>query len=156
MLIEATSSDFESLLRGVGPRGLALVSDSLLAPPEVLRMLSNLADEIRPTFAPAAWMIVEHDEIVGLCSLVRKPEGSEICIGYGIAPSREGKGITSRAVEELVIWAKGDGRVSVVIAETSVNNVPSQRVLERNGFVRTGERTTEEDGDVIIWRRPVA
>jgi hypothetical protein len=29
--------------------------------------------------------------------------------------------------------------------------VPSQRGLERNGFLRVGTRTDAEDGDMICW-----
>jgi RimJ/RimL family protein N-acetyltransferase len=42
-----------------------------------------------------------------------------------------------------------------VNAETSVKNPSSQRVLERNGFARVGERVDEEDGPVIVWRREI-
>ena len=38
------------------------------------------------------------------------------------------------------------------IAETSVENRASQRVLERNGFVRCGERVDPEDGVLVAWR----
>ena len=48
MIIEATASDFEALRKGLAPRNLRLVSDSPIAPPDVLEMLSKLADEIRP------------------------------------------------------------------------------------------------------------
>jgi RimJ/RimL family protein N-acetyltransferase len=33
-----------------------------------------------------------------------------------------------------------------------VQNIASQRVLERNGFARIGERSDLEDGELILWR----
>ncbi len=38
------------------------------------------------------------------------------------------------------------------MAETRTDNIASQRVLECNGFTRTGERLDEEDGVLLCWR----
>jgi len=152
MIIEATDHDFATLLQGVAPRNLRLVPDSAIAPPEVLQMLADLAGTIRAGFAPAAWLIVEDGELVGLCSVARPPVGGEVHIGYGVAPGRQGKGAATRAIADLLLWAGADPRVALVSAETGVDNVASQRVLERNGFVRTGERLDDEDGQLICWQ----
>jgi RimJ/RimL family protein N-acetyltransferase len=152
MIIEATASDFDALLTGTAPRNLHLVSDSAIAAPEVLQMLSNLASEVHAQFAPSAWMIVEDDEVVGLCSVVRVPREGDVHIGYGVAPSRQRRGVTTRTIAALLDWGRGDPRVASISAETSVENIASQRVLERNGFVRTGERIDAEDGAVICWQ----
>jgi RimJ/RimL family protein N-acetyltransferase len=152
MIIEATACDFEALLKGTAPRNLRVVPDGTIAPPDVLEMLSKLADEIRPCFAPSAWLIVGEDEVVGLCSIVRVPQGGDIHIGYGVAPARQGRGYTSRAIGELLSWGRADPRVVQISAETGVGNIASQRVLERNGFIRIGERVDMEDGPLICWR----
>jgi len=152
MIIEATASDFAALLNGAAPTNLRLVPDSVIAPPEVLQMLANLAGTIRTGFAPAAWLIVEDGELIGLCSVARLPEGGEVHIGYGVAPSRQGRGAATRAIADLLAWAGADPRVGLVSAETGADNVASQRVLERNGFVRTGERLDDEDGPLICWQ----
>jgi len=44
-------------------------------------MLADLANGVRAHFSPSAWMIIEGGEIVGLCSVVRIPEGGELHIG---------------------------------------------------------------------------
>lgn len=152
MIIEATAHDFDALLEGTAPRNLRPVADSAIASPDVLRMLADLAGNIRAMFAPAAWLIVEDGELVGLCSVVRPPSDGEIHIGYGVAPSRQGRGATTRAIADLLAWARADPRVQLVSAETGVDNIASQRVLERNGFVQTGERVDEEDGQLICWQ----
>ncbi len=115
-------------------------------------MLQGLAVTVRPHFAPAAWLIVEANEIVGLCSVMKVSiANAEIVIGYGIAPARRGRGAARRAIADVLTWARGDPRVALVRADTSIHNIASQRVLERNGFVRTGTRTDAEDGDMICW-----
>lgn len=155
MIQPADDSDFSALHFGVAPAGLR-PADSPVGPPEVLEMLRGVAASIRPGFAPAAWMIVEDDEVVGLCSIVKPPADGEIHIGYGVAPTRRGQGVMSRAISALLEWAVADPRVAIVSAETSVNNPASQRVLERNGFIRVGARHDAEDGDLICWRTAVS
>jgi RimJ/RimL family protein N-acetyltransferase len=152
MILEATANDFASILRGEAPRDLCLVSDSAIAPLEVLQMLSDLASRVRSKFAPSAWMMVEDGELVGLCSIERMPSDGEIHLGYGVAPTKQGQGVARRAIKEIVNWAKSDPRVTRLSAETNVNNLPSQRVLERNGFVTVGTRTDDEDGELICWQ----
>ncbi|WHO72394.1 GNAT family N-acetyltransferase [Rhizobium sp. BT03] len=155
MIVELTADDFATLLKGFAPQNLRLVPDSAIAPPEVLEMLARIAAEVGAAFAPSAWMMVEEDEIVGLCSIIRAPENGAIHIGYGVAPSRERRGYVTRAIGELLEWARKDPRVALVSADTGVENIASQRVLERNGFIRTGERIDPEDGLVICWQTSV-
>lgn len=155
MLIEAEASDFALLLAGNAPKSFVLLPDCVIAPPDVLRMLSALAASIRPDFAPCAWMVVEGGEIVGLLSALRPPVDGELHIGYGVSPSRQRCGIASRAVMDLMAWAASDARLDRVTAETAVDNRPSQRVLEGNGFRITGTRDDPQDGHLITWERQV-
>jgi RimJ/RimL family protein N-acetyltransferase len=48
-----------------------------------------------------------------------------------------------------------DPLIRGVSAGTATANVASQRVLEANGFARTGTRIDPEDGEVIVWRRDI-
>ena len=115
-------------------------------------MLGGLADMIRADFDPAAWLIVEGGAVVGLLSLVAPYSQQTVRIGYGVAPDCCGRGIATRAVGALLAWAHKDPRVACVTAETNVDNIASQRVLERNGFARMGTRFDDEDGDLIVWQ----
>lgn len=151
MLISAEDADFSTLLGGEAPHGLGR-PDSEIAPRAVLQMLRELAARIRPQFAPAAWWIVESGEVIGLCSVTRVSSAGVVDIGYGIAPSRQGRGHARSAIATIVEWARSDPRVTAVRAETSIHNHPSQRVLERNGFLRVGERLDADDGDLICWK----
>ena len=150
-LVEATDADLEALATGTVVGSFKL-SHGPIEAVEVLTMLRDLANAIRPGFSPASWMIVDGDEIVGLCSLVKPPSSDGIDIGYGVAASQRGRGIATAAVKRLLDWARSDSRVMTVRAETSVLNTSSQRVLERNGFERTGQRIDDEDGEMICWK----
>jgi RimJ/RimL family protein N-acetyltransferase len=151
MLIEAADAHFAALIAGESPDGLAVAEGGVEAP-EVLTMLRGLTAEVGESFQPNAWLIVEDGEVVGLTSLVRTPYvGDTVMIGYGVAASRRRRGVATRAVAELLAWARGDHRVTTVTAETSIHNAASQRVLEANGFTKSGEREDEEDGPLFCW-----
>jgi RimJ/RimL family protein N-acetyltransferase len=151
MIVPATADDFAAVIAGNAPTPYRLVADSVIAPPSVMTMLADLASTICANFTPSAWLIIEQDEIVGLISLVVPVTGRTIKIGYGVAPTREKRGATSRALRDLLEWARLDPRIDTVTAETSQTNLASQRVLEKNGFARSGTRHDDEDGDLIIW-----
>lgn len=155
MLLEADADDFALLLAGAARHPFALVPDDAIAPHEVLQMLADLASSIRPHFAPCAWLIVDGDEVVGLLTAVRPPADGELHIGYGIAPTRQRRGLAAGAVKDLAAWATADSRIDRITAETAVDNPPSQRVLERNGFRITGRRRDPDDGDLLTWERKV-
>lgn len=155
MILETTQEDYASLLRDRAPRSLRL-ADTPIAPLPVLQMLAAVAATVRQTFAPASWLIVEADEIVGMCSVIRPPSEGVIHIGYGIAPSRQGRGFAGHAVADIVAWARRTSGVQAITAETSPSNEPSRRVLARNGFVQVGERIDDEDGQLICWRCPTS
>ncbi len=151
MLLEATDAHFAALIAGEAPDGLA-VAEGGVETPEVLAMLRALSDEVGESFQPNAWLIVEDGEVAGLTSLVRTPYvGDTVMIGYGVAASRRGRGIATRAVAQLLAWARADYRVATVTAETAIDNTASHRVLEANGFTRSGERTDEDDGELFCW-----
>jgi len=93
-----------------------------------------------------AWFFIiesrlEHREI-GFIDyfLVRSDYLNLFEIGYRIKPSERNKGYTTEAVRLLVDYLfstkKGIERIEAV---TDVENIRSQRVLEKNGFKREGE-----------------
>ena len=70
-----------------------------------------------------------------------------------LTPSRQRQGHAGAAIRDIVRWAETNPAVRAITADTSPDNIGSQRVLERAGFVRTGTRWDEEDGRLITWRR---
>ncbi|MFH8597360.1 MULTISPECIES: GNAT family N-acetyltransferase [Streptomyces] len=64
----------------------------------------------------------------------------EVEIGYTLCPAARGEGWATEATRLLADWASGRPEVRTVRAVTEPANVPSQRVLERAGFVPSGDR----------------
>jgi ribosomal-protein-alanine N-acetyltransferase len=76
-------------------------------------------------------------------------------IGYSIIPSFRHRGYATEAVAGIVGWARLVSTIRSVRAETSKNNLPSQRVLEKNGFVFTGEYPHPEVGFIRRYELPI-
>jgi RimJ/RimL family protein N-acetyltransferase len=151
-LVAATDAHFVALAANRAPDGFGLAEGGIDAR-EIIEMLGVLAGKVRLQIDPSAWLIVNDDEVVGLCSIT-KPFVSPgvIEIGYGIAPQRRARGFATAALAQLLELARADGRIRTVAAETAVDNIPSQRTLEKNGFTRTGGRIDPDDGAVFCWQ----
>jgi RimJ/RimL family protein N-acetyltransferase len=66
-----------------------------------------------------------------------QPDGGRVEIGYGLAPSARGHGYAAEAVGALLAVAAGHG-LSRVVADTTRDNIASQRTLLRAGFRLVG------------------
>ena len=60
------------------------------------------------------------------------------------------QGHAAEAVCALVQWAAAQPGVKVIEDEALADNIPSQRVLEKVGFVPNGK--TGEEGPRFVWR----
>ena len=150
-LIAAADEHFAWMLGADPPApGLRLPPGGVEAAP-VMEMLRGIAAKMRENHPASAWLIVDGGEAVGLCSIIKTAHG-EAEIGYGIAESRRKRGHATRAVRLMIAEILRDPKVRGIVAGTAVANIPSQRVLEENGFVKTGTRHDEEDGEVFVWR----
>lgn len=143
---------FALLASGAPPSEGFVLTEPPLAPPEVLEMLRGIADGLRSEFPENAWIALDGSRVAAMCSITRHGVPGEPEIGYGTAPGEQGRGAASALVAGVIAWAETTGRVNALRAETGSGNIASQRVLERTGFVRTGERDDAEDGALVCWR----
>ena len=79
------------------------------------------------------------DELLGTVGLQRFRWEHRTCeIGYWVVPAARGRGAATAAVRLLSRWALSELGLARVQLDTDVDNVASQRVAERAGFVREG------------------
>lgn len=78
------------------------------------------------------------------------PDG-ETMVGYMIGEGFKNQGYASEALKHLLSWAFTNPKLKAVLALTPLENIPSHRVLEKNGFIQTGQKE-EEDMPVNVWR----
>lgn len=88
-----------------------------------------------------AWDISLPDgKVIGnLCFKGAPDKEYSVEIGYGINAPFEGKGYATEAVRLAVEWALAQQNCYYVLAQTEEGNRASERVLEKNGFLRSGE-----------------
>jgi len=80
--------------------------------------------------------IKESGEVIGMID--PRVEGHRLGIGYGLARSHWGKGYMTEAVRAIIDWALQQEEIFRVYATTDVENIGSQRVLEKAGMTREG------------------
>lgn len=90
---------------------------------------------------------------IGLAGLPDNDGKTEI--GYAVDEKFRRQGIASEAVQALADWAFLDQGLQVLRAESPVDNEASHRVLEKNRFQKTGEKTLalETPMQVFTWER---
>jgi [ribosomal protein S5]-alanine N-acetyltransferase len=97
--------------------------------------------------------ILDGDEIAGTINLfhILREALQSGTVGYWVDHPRNGRGLATGAVGEMLAYAFGELGLHRVEAATLVDNLPSQRVLEKNGFERIGlaRRFLRIDGE---WR----
>jgi RimJ/RimL family protein N-acetyltransferase len=59
-------------------------------------------------------------------------------VGYWLAPDARGRGVMTKAVKAVVDWARTEHGIKRLFLTTHPDNLSSQRVAERAGFVRVG------------------
>jgi len=152
-LVEARDEHFAWLLdEAEAPRGLTQPPGGV----DQAAVYRWLRRELRERGGRGQWLMVAHGEVVGLCGRKGVPnEAGEVEIGYGVAPVRRRLGYATRAVGIMIEAARADPAVRVLTAQTALNNRPSQRVLETNGFAAVGRSHDDEEGEMIVWRREV-
>jgi [ribosomal protein S5]-alanine N-acetyltransferase len=100
---------------------------------------------------PAAWpganqawghrQVVERATglVVGGIGFAGPPSvAGDVELGYGIVPSRQGRGYATEAVAAMVAVAWAAPVVEAVVATTDTSNAASRRVLEKAGFQFVG------------------
>jgi len=119
--------------QAVGPEAGRVVG------PEAGRVVGPEAGQVAAEPGDEDWghrQVVERASglVVGGIGFFGPPRDGEVEIGYGIVPSRQGRGYATEALRTMIAMAWADARVTAVVAETDPGNVASQRVLERAGF----------------------
>jgi [ribosomal protein S5]-alanine N-acetyltransferase len=85
-------------------------------------------------------VIVDEAGILGRITLNGIVRGAfQSCsVGYWVSQTAGGRGVATAALKQVISIAFGELGLHRIQAETLPDNVASQKVLERNGFVRIG------------------
>jgi ribosomal-protein-alanine N-acetyltransferase len=94
----------------------------------------------RPPSNSYRFAIVNDGAIAGIIALSNVVHGAFDSgnVGYFVDRDHNGRGLATEAVGALAAFAFGQLALHRLEAGTLLDNVPSQRVLEKNGFERIG------------------
>lgn len=90
---------------------------------------------------PSRWGVArEHDDqLVGTCGFNDWSKAHRWAeVAFDLAQAQWGRGLMGQAVAAVLQWIYGQDQVDRVHAFVRVDNMRSQRLLERTGFVREG------------------
>ena|SRR5207244_11660779 len=125
---------------------------------QLLSASSDFLKSIESAREPDPWWFgfgITHKNdnlLAGMCGFTAPPDSGGVAeIGYGIAPSYQGKGYASEAAAALVDFASRDPRVGTIRAHTLAETNASTRVLEKCGFKKIGE-TVDPENNLPVWR----
>ena len=86
-----------------------------------------------PSFA-----IVLNSTVVGTVRLIVNQEYDTAEIGYSLQEKYWGRGITSEAVQSVILWALKNVGLAKVWAEADIRNERSWKLMEKIGMIRDG------------------
>ena len=82
------------------------------------------------------WAVTDKasDELIGWCGLSHLENTDDVEIGYGIAKSSWGKGLTSESGAAVIKWGFEDLGLDRIVGVAWPDNIASRRVMERLGL----------------------
>lgn len=95
------------------------------------------------------FLLIRKDDrvVVGSADFKDIPnENGEVEIGYGLGKEFEHNGYMTEAVNAMCEWVLKQNGVTSVIAETYLENLASQKILERCGFKK------DKVGETFWWK----
>jgi RimJ/RimL family protein N-acetyltransferase len=127
----------------IGPHTLADVEDEIAEHVKTYTSLGYgfLAVEDRAT-----------GTLIGDCGLQPfEHHGPEPELGYDLAPPAWGRGLATEAARAVMAHAFGPLGLDRVVAVVKPDHVASQRVLEKAGLARAGERRAYGDTPMLLY-----
>jgi [ribosomal protein S5]-alanine N-acetyltransferase len=101
-----------------------------------------------------SYLILVDNVVSGTIGFKGGPVDNQVEIGYGVVPSRQGRGVATLAISQLL--ARIAGLSLDVKAETDSVNVASQSVLSHAGFQQVDRQPGPNGSELIVWNRHVA
>jgi len=99
------------------------------------------------------WLVVDKQSRTIVAELGFKgppDEAGTVEIGYGTMPAMQGRGYMTEAVKGILQWASTRPDINTVLAEIRSSNIPSIRVVQKNGFDHFDKK-----GEMLWWKADV-
>jgi [ribosomal protein S5]-alanine N-acetyltransferase len=96
-------------------------------------------------------MMIGHAGFHGQPGVNGKQDPDAVELGYTIFEPHRGRGYATEAAQALMDWASAEKGMHRFIASVAPTNAPSLAIVEKLGFVQTGEQWDEEDGLELVF-----
>lgn len=156
ILREATTADAEFMLallnsegwlKFIGDRGVRTVSEASYYLEE--RVISSY---FMNGFGMYNVVSKATGEVMGMCGLVNRPTLDDIDIGFGFLPEFVGKGYAFEAATAIMDLAINDLKIKKIVAITTIDNLKSQRLLEKIGLSIVKQMKIEgDDAELYLY-----
>ncbi len=91
-------------------------------------------------------------KLIGVIGHYRiQPENHRCEIGYMILPQYNGQGLVTEAVKAVVAYGFDNLQMHSIEAVIDPNNIASERVLQKNGFIKEAQILENELWDGKFW-----
>jgi RimJ/RimL family protein N-acetyltransferase len=130
--------------------GIAVASDWAGFPEAVPYALDGVRRQPGSEWGAQLFFDTSDGALIGFGGFKDAPRDGEVELGYAVAPERQGRGIATAVVSELVTRARS-ADVRVVTAHTLAVEGPSTAVLRKNGFRNTAQIDDPEEGSIWRW-----
>ena len=152
-------------LRGFRPDDLDALCQ-VFGDPEVMKYISGGKPRTREATAEGLhrsiegwrkrgfglWAVVEklNDKMIGYCGLIFLDDTPEIEVAYGLMKSAWGKGFAAEAARASLEFGFEELKLERIVAVVNLQNVASQRVLEKLGMKYT-KNVHHYDADLMYY-----
>ncbi len=98
-----------------------------------------------------AFVAKDRGEIIACAGIVHPNQQTQAEVKYALRRDEWGKGFATEAVRGLVDHARANWDVTDLIATVYPDNLASQNVLRKAGFVHEEDRKNEDGSVTSVW-----
>jgi [ribosomal protein S5]-alanine N-acetyltransferase len=119
-----------SFIQNIGDRNVHSIADA-----QAYILNGPIASYAKNGFGLCLVTLKESGESMGMCGLINREQLEDIDLGYAFLPHYWSKGYALEAAEAMLEFGWNTAGLERIVAITDPTNTPSNRVLEKLGFV---------------------
>jgi ribosomal-protein-alanine N-acetyltransferase len=119
-----------SFIKNIGDRNVHSTADA-----QAYILNGPIASYAKNGFGLCLVTLKETGESMGMCGLINREQLDDIDLGYAFLPRYWSKGYAVEAAKAMLEFGWNTSNLKRIVAITDPSNTPSNRVLEKLGFV---------------------
>ena len=133
-----------AFIQFVGDRGVRTREDA-----ETYLLEGPLASYAALGFGLYGASLLEADELIGICGLLKRPALDDVDLGFAFLPPFRGRGYASEAAAAVLAYARNALGLRRVVAFTAPDHAASIHVLGKLGFAFERNVRLSDDGNEL-------